>query len=143
MSCLVKKFLNFGINMKIVIFGSREFTDYEYASKFISTFEKSDIEIISGCARGADNIGKLYAEQYGIKLYQFPANWKKYGKAAGYVRNNEMADFCDVGLCFWDGKSRGTKHMIETLKKRNKPCYIILYNENKIIKTLDKSEEIV
>ena len=123
---------------KIVIFGSRDFTDYEYADKFISTFDDSSIEIISGCARGADKIGEQYALEHNVTLYKFPAEWNKYGKSAGFVRNNQMADFCDMGICFWDGKSPGTKHMIESLKKRNKICYIILYNENKVIKTLDK-----
>lgn len=119
---------------KVVIFGSREFTNYEYAEKFISALDDSEIEIVSGCARGADKIGEKYALEHDVNLYKFPANWSKYGKSAGFVRNNEMAEFCDFGICFWNGSSSGTKHMIDSLKKRNKPCYIILYNENKIIK---------
>jgi len=71
-------------------------------------------------------LGEHYAKEKGYKITQFPANWKRYGKAAGPKRNQEMANYADVLIAFWDGKSRGTKHMIELAKNRNlkiKICY--------------------
>ena len=83
------------------------------------------IEIVSGCARGADSLGEKYATEKNYKLHKFPADWDRFGKSAGYRRNQEMAEFADMVIAFWDGKSVGTKHMIDISKSKNKPCQII------------------
>ena len=92
--------------MKVVIAGSRDITDYGILLKAIKECPFEITEVISGCARGVDTLGEKYAEEYGLKLHLFPADWKKYRNAAGPIRNAQMADFADAVLCVWDGKSQ-------------------------------------
>ena len=76
--------------------------------------DQNNIEIVSGAYyRGADKLGEQYAKERGFKITRFPANWNKYGKAAGPKRNEQMANYADALIAFWDGKSRGTKNMID------------------------------
>lgn len=105
--------------MKIIVAGSRDFNDYEQLAKTLDTIlpQHSDIEIVSGNARGADSLGEKYAATNGIRLKKFPAEWSKYGKQAGYIRNQDMAKYSDMLVAFWDNKSKGTKHMINLAKK--------------------------
>jgi len=77
-------------------------------------------EIVSGCANGPDSAGERYAAERGLKLSRFPADWDAHGKAAGIIRNRQMGDYADALLAFWDGKSRGTKHMIDYMKRLGK-----------------------
>ena len=105
---------------KVIIAGSRTFQDYEllksYADYKLSHIDDT-IEIVSGSARGADALGERYAKDRGYCLKIFPADWERYGKAAGYRRNAEMAGYADALIAFWDGKSRGTMHMINLAKQ--------------------------
>ena len=106
---------------KVIVAGSREFTDYEKLrttlDRLLSRYEISEIEIVSGGARGADTLGERYAEEKGCPVHVFPADWEQFGKAAGYRRNVQMAEYADACVAFWDGKSRGTKHMIDISKR--------------------------
>ena len=119
--------------MKIVIFGSRDITDLsilnDYFIEIINTkypdLTNKDITIISGGARGVDTLGEQLAELYGFKLEVYPADWDRYGKSAGYRRNITMAQIADIGICLWDGKSRGTRHMINTVERLAKPCHVL------------------
>ena len=77
---------------------------------------KDDITVVCGKARGADTLGEQYAKEQGYAVQYFPADWDRYGKAAGYLRNTEMAKNADALVAFWDGMSLGTRHMIETAK---------------------------
>ena len=63
----------------------------------------------------------------GWEVLSFPADWDKYGKAAGYKRNDEMARNADALIAFWDGKSRGTRHMIDLAKKYGLQTRIVGY----------------
>ena len=118
--------------MKLIIAGGRDFSDYDKLCKevdfAISKCEISRIEIISGSARGADSLGERYAREKGIALKQFPADWEKYGKAAGYKRNSEMSNYADALIAFWDGNSRGTQHMINIAKKKGLQVRIVKYD---------------
>ena len=109
------------IVFKVIIAGTRSFQDYallqSYADYMLSRTTDA-IEIVSGGARGADALGERYAKERGYRLKIFPADWERYGKAAGYRRNAEMADYADALIAFWDGKSRGTMHMINLAKQR-------------------------
>ena len=67
-----------------------------------------------------------------MPVYHFPAKWTQQGKSAGFIRNTIMADYADVAIIFWNCKSKGTEHMIKTIKKKNKPCWIYDYNGKKI-----------
>lgn len=116
--------------MKIAIVGSRTFGDYDLLAdtldEFISKNGKPD-KIISGGARGADNLAEIYAKEKGIQTEIYPADWNTYGKAAGYIRNSTIIQNCDVCFAFWDGQSRGTAHDIKLCEVFNKPCHIIKF----------------
>lgn len=116
--------------MKVIIAGSRSFTDYktltDHCDHLLSN--QSDIEIVSGTANGADKLGERYAEEKGYPVKKFAANWNELGKKAGYIRNEQMAQYADALIAFWDGKSKGTKHMIELAKKYNLPTRTIQIN---------------
>lgn len=105
---------------RVIIAGSRDFDDYallqDHADYMLSRQE--DIEIVSGGASGADALGERYAKDRGYKLKIFPADWVKYGRRAGPIRNREMAEYADALLAYWDGKSRGTQNMIEEARAR-------------------------
>ena len=113
---------------RVVIAGSRGFCDYEAACRFIdqclNLCEKEEIIVLSGGARGADALGERYAYERGFAIERYPARWKIYGKAAGIRRNQQMAEVCDLVICFWDGESRGTKSMITLARKYSKPIFI-------------------
>jgi len=119
--------------MKIIIAGSRDFDDYDLLKEKLNGFinskkiKRNDIEIISGGARGADKLGEEYAEEKNIELNRMLADWDIYGKRAAYIRNHEMSKVGDCLFAFWDGKSKGTKHMIREMEKEFKPSYIVFY----------------
>lgn len=107
---------------KVVIAGSRSFNDYEKLKSFCDSVlsNKEDVEIVSGCCiRGADRFGELYAKEKNFCLTLFPADWGKYNKSAGVIRNKEMADYADALIVFWDGVSKGTENMIKMAEKKN------------------------
>ena len=115
---------------RLVIAGSRDFNDYALLSKAVDKHlgDKGDdakIIIISGTAPGTDQLGERYAKERGYKLECYPADWGHYGKAAGPVRNMNMANVADGVIVFWDGESSGTKNMIETAKAKNIPCTVV------------------
>lgn len=115
---------------KAIVAGGREFNDYEGLKakvSFLLQNKMPDVAIISGCARGADALGARYAQENNIELIEIPANWDQYGKSAGYRRNVEMAHVANGLIAFWDGKSRGTKHMIDIARSKNIPTRIINY----------------
>jgi hypothetical protein len=117
--------------MRIIIAGGREFDDYtklkEYCNHSFQKIDKSTIEIVSGTAGGADTLGERYAGDNGLTIKRFPANWDKYKKGAGYRRNAEMAEYAQSLIAFWDGKSRGTMHMINIAKKKGLQVRVVEY----------------
>ena len=96
------------MKMKVIIAGGRTFNDYDLLCKFCNKALslQTEIEIVSGTANGADKLGEKYANENGYSIKQFPADWDKYGKSAGYIRNEEMAKYADALIAFWDGKSK-------------------------------------
>lgn len=114
---------------KIVIAGGRDFDDYEGLRKVLDKIKwNPGDEIVSGTARGADTLGEKYAEERGLKVSRFPADWSN-GKKAGFLRNEVMAKYCTGGVVFWDGESHGSKNMIYLLNKYRKPCKIVNYTK--------------
>ena len=117
--------------IKVIIAGTRDFNDYAFLKKnvdyFLQDFNPNKIEIVSGNARGADKLGERYAKEHNLPVKLFPANWDKYGKRAGYLRNQEMANYSDVLIAFWDEKSKGTKHMIDIAKKQGLTFIVVGY----------------
>lgn len=117
---------------KLIVAGGRDFTDYTKASDEIMRLFREKLtgyrlSIVSGLARGADALGYRFAEEHELVCHKFAAKWDEYGKAAGPIRNAEMGDFADGLLAFWDGSSRGTKHMIDYMRKKGKRVRVIRY----------------
>ncbi len=102
--------------MKVAVIGSRNLNVMDLHLYL----PKNTTEIVSGGARGIDSCAKNYAINNNIKLTEFLPDYKKYGKSAPLIRNIEIINYTDVILAFWDGKSRGTKYVIENAKKINK-----------------------
>lgn len=105
--------------MKVIIAGSRSFNDYPLLCKTCDEFlsHTSLIDIVSGAAIGADKLGEIYAAERGYSITRFIPEWEFYGKRAGYIRNAEMAKYADSLIIFWDGKSKGSKHMLDLAQK--------------------------
>ena len=122
---------------KIIIAGSRTFSNYNLLKKecnkfiqhCINNLDNRCFEIISGNARGADKLGEKYAKEHNYTCSVKPADWNKYGKRAGYLRNADMAQEANALIAFWDGKSKGTNHMIQLAKKANLNVKVILYED--------------
>jgi len=111
--------------MKLIVAGSREFTDYSTLETELSNIKDSITEIVSGTARGADRLGERYANENNITLQRMPAEWDKHGRSAGYKRNEQMAEYADSLIAFWDGQSRGTKHMIDIARRLDLEVIVI------------------
>jgi len=118
--------------IKLIIAGGRNFDDYALLrttlDNLLSKTDYRDCTIISGCAKGADRLGERYAHDYLMEIWKMPADWNTHGKAAGYIRNKEMAEVATHCVCFWDGDSKGTKHMIDLAKQYNLILRVIMYD---------------
>lgn len=119
------------IKIKVIVAGGREFNNYilleAELKAFIGKENKGICEIVCGMARGADTLGKKFAKQYGLAIKYFPADWDTHGKSAGYRRNKQMAEYADSLIAFWDGKSKGTKHMIDLAKDCGLKFQVVRY----------------
>jgi hypothetical protein len=115
--------------MKTIIAGSRSITNEEYVKYCLNEFaeEIPITEVVSGCAKGVDRIGENWAKTRKIPVKQFPADWSNLGKKAGIVRNCKMVDYADVLIAFWDGRSKGTRHVIDYALKKNLKVEVSVY----------------
>lgn len=135
--------------MKLIIAGSRHLVDvdinnimYHYFMDNTSDFHPERVvEVISGGCNGIDKLGEQWAkEEYwfdhghtykkSISIKYFIPDWKTHGKAAGPIRNRQMAEYGDALLLIWDGKSRGSASMKKEMEKLNKPIYEIILKES-------------
>lgn len=108
------------MTFKVIIAGSRDFADYNLLAQrcdHLLSQVTEPIEVVSGTARGADRLGELYANARGYSLVKFPAQWSKFGRSAGPIRNRQMAEYANALIAFPLGKSFGTRNMITTAKK--------------------------
>ena len=116
---------------RVIIAGCRDFTDYELLKEkcdfYLQNKKPENIVIVSGHASGADSLGERYAQERGYETEIYPADWKTNGRAAGPIRNAQMATVADALIAFWDGKSRGTKNMIDTATKRGLQVAVVRY----------------
>ena len=106
---------------RIIVAGSRAFNDYFIFCRILDPLLKDvgDVIIVSGDAsKGPDRMAIEYANEKGILCRKFPADWDGLGKSAGYIRNAEMAENADILIAIWDGKSRGTRHMIDIARRK-------------------------
>ena len=116
--------------MRLIIAGGRDFTNLDLMTSKLDWILKDvdqEVTIISGTARGADQTGEAYAELRGYEVARYPAEWNRYGKSAGYKRNEQMAETATHCVVFWDGQSRGSKHMIDIAKREGLPLRIVHY----------------
>lgn len=102
--------------MKTIIAGGRHYRFDDPDWDFLDSLEIS--EVICGGATGADECGRQWALSKSIPVKIFPADWQQHGKAAGPIRNRQMADYAERLVAFWDGESKGTKNMIDEARKR-------------------------
>ena len=132
--------------MKVIIAGSRNVDNYMLieAAVLQSDFYTEITEVVSGGAKGADRLGELYARNNNIEVKTFIPDWndidapgavvkknrwgKKYNSKAGFDRNEKMGEYADALIAIWDGKSAGTKSMINIMKRLDKPCYVAIVN---------------
>lgn len=131
---------------RVIIAGGRDFQDYEYLKEVVddilNNYDKPEVIIVSGKAKGADTLGEQYADDRGYKKEFYPANWKdftepctiktnrygkKYNALAGFHRNELMAKNSDILIAFWDGKSKGTKDMISIADRFGLDVYEVRY----------------
>lgn len=99
--------------MKTIIAGSRNASVKDTRTAIVlCPWEITSV--ISGLARGPDTHGVDYAKKNRLPVHFFPADWEKFGITAGYIRNRQMAQNAEALIAVWDGKSKGTKHMIHT-----------------------------
>jgi hypothetical protein len=122
---------------RIIIAGSRNFSEYPTLEKYTKDFINhlalrhagKEIAIVCGMARGADELGKIYGKKHNLEVLEMPANWNKYGKGAGYRRNDEMVKIADAAIYFWDGQSSGTMHCMESAFAKGIP-YAVVQNRS-------------
>lgn len=111
--------------MRTIIAGSRDI--YDSYMLIVEAVKESGFDVtsvISGCARGVDKTAISWAADNMMAWHEYPADWKSWGKIAGLMRNEEMAKNADALIAIWDGKSRGTKDMIERAKKHNLKVFV-------------------
>lgn len=128
----VRQLLAKPVGKKLIIAGGRDFNDEALMRDRLQEMANQQIidettELVCGMTKGADIMGQHLFKQNGMTVHEFIPDWDGLGKRAGFVRNAEMGDAADLALIFWDGQSRGTKHMIEYMEKLGKPVYLVRY----------------
>lgn len=111
--------------MRVIIAGSRGIDDYATVSAAVTRSGFTITRVLSGMARGVDTIAIRYAAANGLPLDAFPAEWSQWGRAAGYRRNVRMAKNADALIAIWDGKSPGTRHMIDVAKANGLHVFVM------------------
>lgn len=120
--------------MRLIVAGSRDidssiFDRFALDELVISHISSPITELLCGMAKGADMVGYEWAKAHGVPIREYPARWDKHGKAAGVIRNQQMAADADILVALWDGKSNGTRHMIDMMSKARKPFHVELLME--------------
>ena len=118
---------------KVVVCGGRDFNNYDLLEQkldfFLANLEKDKVEILSGCAKGADTLAIRYAEKRGYKVYRFPPDWNHYpSDIAPLIRNTLMAQSASHCIAFWNKRSTGTKDMIQKAKQEGLEIKIVYYD---------------
>lgn len=110
--------------MRVIVAGSRSITNYKVVERAIRQSGFNITTLVHGDCRGPDRLGELWARENSVKFERFPANWSEYGKQAGYLRNLDMANNADALIAVYDGKSRGTQHMINIAKEKGLKVFV-------------------
>jgi hypothetical protein len=110
--------------VNVIIAGCRGYEKYETVVEAVAASGFDITEVVCGCARGVDTLGERWANENNIPVARHPADWNTFGRKAGPVRNQQMANYGDALIAVWDGKSRGTKNMIQCMERQDKPVYV-------------------
>lgn len=111
--------------MRVIIAGSRDIYDRALLEGAITASRFRISEVVCGMARGVDTIGRQWAEDNDVPVADFPADWDRFGKSAGYRRNLSMAQYADALIAVWDGHSKGTENMIYLARKHKLKIYVV------------------
>jgi hypothetical protein len=109
--------------LKVIIAGNRDINDYNYVILAIKKSGFDISEVVSGCAPGVDSLGERWARENNIPVKRFPAEWEKYGKVAGPLRNQKMAEYADALLLVWNSRGAGSFNMLQIAKKKGLIIY--------------------
>lgn len=123
--------------MKTIVAGSREVHSISVVRYALAHCPWTLTEVVSGTARGVDQLGEKVAQELGLPVKRFPADWS-FGGMAGHARNVRMAYYAEGLIAIWDGHSTGTKHMIDTAKQRG--LHVVVFNPQEVEKILASSE---
>lgn len=121
---------------RVIVCGGRTFSDMELCYRTLDQVlaDRTNIVIVSGHARGADSFGEEYAQEHGLRTCIFKPDWKRYGRAAGPIRNREMLTYALDGkaliVAFWDGNSKGTRDMIRKGRDAGAEVIVTYYAMN-------------
>jgi len=118
--------------LKLGVVGSRNFSDYSLMKEKLDEIKKQTDTLIiaSGGSKGADSLAEKYALENGLKCVVFVAEWDRYAKASGMIRNRKIVDYSDELIAFYDGRSPGTKNTIMLANQSNKKIKVVLYEGN-------------
>lgn len=116
--------------MKVIIAGGRDFTNYALVEDAIKCSAFEITQVVSGKAKGVDTLGEVWALANNIPVEAFPADWSQHGRAAGPIRNREMAEYADALIAIWDGESKGTANMIQQARNKRLNVFIYLVKES-------------
>ena len=124
------------MDYRVIIAGCRDFDDYALLKERCNDYlcekmETHNVIIVSGHASGADALGERFAEEHGLQCEIHPADWGKYGRSAGPIRNAEMAEVSDALIAFWDGQNPGTRSMIELARKKDLQVSVVYFTDKK------------
>ncbi len=111
--------------MKVIIAGSRTLTDYHLVCAAVYESKFNITEVVSGCAIGIDTLGLKWADDNQVAKKKMPADWDRWGKGAGFIRNIAMAEYADALIAVTNG-SRGTAHIIRVANRKGLQGYIKL-----------------
>jgi hypothetical protein len=114
--------------MKTIIAGSRTIDKYNLVCEAVTNSGFDITEIVSGGAKGVDEVGERYGKNHAIPVRIFPADWSTHGRSAGPIRNKKMAEYADALVAIWDGSSKGTKHMLNEANDRGLAIYLLRTN---------------
>lgn len=120
--------------LRVIIAGGRGFNDKDVMERcmnaVLSKAHRDEVIIVSGTAQGADRMGENYAHHFHYEVDRYPADWDRHGRSAGYKRNVQMAKVATHLVAFWDGESRGTKHMIDIAMRLGLEIRVFDYQGN-------------
>lgn len=114
----------------MMISGSRTINDYQLLEAAIAESGWQPTEIIAGGSSGVDKLAEQFADQHGLPITIFRPNWALHKRGAGHRRNEDMVNACDVLVAIWDGKSPGTAHAVKYARKKRKPVFIKIVDDD-------------